>query len=318
LDGPLYQKHAYITTVLFFFSIFSLLTYPLPPVIYIIKTHLSPPPHPSGHKALNVLFYVKIGMSLLTFLALGTMRRGPKLYFESHKLSIGYGWAMEERKIEEREQEDDSLRKTDKNSWTRFGIRSRRGNRIRLEENENEPLISSEEEGESMTGGKLETDKRESNVLDYYNSSIFDLLVVAYIWPLALITLNRPELHPEDLPQMPEALRAENVQLPRGEGTFVKTIEEVEQVEREEANGKTRQDVGKKWTSWTLLKAACKGQGWVIAFCKPSCPLALNRDPYSMVVTAFISYLVRGIICFDHFLASVLYARDHRDVRTGR
>lgn len=263
---------------MFFSNIFSCITYVLPSLVYILKTHHRLPSYPNNWRnnlAISVLWAIEIGAVLLIFSTIGTMRRGPELYYEAHKLTIGYGWAMESHK-----QEEETVLSKPSRFSRLVNARRRRmkhSTGTTPEESETTPLLDSSVTSPtaySPTSDRSlqeEESEPEPNVLDYYQGSIFSLLFIGYIWPLARITLYRPELRPDDLPQMPEVLRAENVILPRLGERFVLTTDELAAKERRDISDAEQTDMTeakKDWTPWSLLMAVCAGQGWLIFTCE--------------------------------------------------
>jgi hypothetical protein len=277
-DHPLYIRHANITTAMFFGTIFSCITYVVPSLVHIIKTRRRLPPYPTNWRnslAISVLWAVEVIAVLIIFGAIGTMRRGPELYYEAHKLTIGYGWAMESKKQEEEPVTSKPSRLSRLVNARRRRMKDSAG--ITPEELETTPLLNSSVTSPTAysptSDRSLQEEEKEPepNVLDYYQGSIFSLLLIGYIWPLARITVHRPELRPDDLPQMPEALRAENVILPRLGERFVLTTNELAVKERRDSSEQEHEDMAqtkKDWTPWTLLMAVCAGQGWLIFTCE--------------------------------------------------
>lgn len=306
-DHPRYTRHRHLVTAMFFTILLSLLTYPLPSILYIISTHKSTPMTPWKPTWLNTAPYIlEVVAVLLSMWAIGTMRRGPQLYFEAPKLTIGYGWSMEaksasnETPAEDRKTPFGSLRK-------RFGMDSRSRRRkqqgIYLEPEESTetllPPASSDDETTLLASSTASSPKTFDlatepvpNVLDYYQCSIFGLIIVAYIFPLARLATKRPDLHPDDPPQMPETLRAENVQLPGGLGRFVMTRDEWVEREQEAKLGLETSSGSPdrpKMSEWGLLKAVCAGQGWLIFTCKS----ALAFDELTLDKLTLHSDLIR-------------------------
>ncbi|KAG7528989.1 hypothetical protein FFLO_05847 [Filobasidium floriforme] len=205
-DHPTYHRHSKYITALFFLHTFILITYPMPTLLFVLKhRHRLPSRFDSDTNQAMFLTALR-GLECVTLLtawiAVGTMRRGPELYYDAQRLSIGFGWAMEDKK----------------------DVKGRvLGSISREDPVSKEPA---------------------PNVLDYYQCSILSLLFIGYIWSVAALAARRPELRPEDLPHMPETLRAENKQGDGGRG----------------GSGAKR----KVWTPWTLLREVCRGQGWLI------------------------------------------------------
>ena len=263
---------------MFFGAIFSCITYVIPSLVYVLKTRHRLPAYPinwRNNPAISILWAIEIIAVLIIFGAIGTMRRGPELYYEAHKLTIGYGWAMESK----RQEEETVISKPGRLSRLVNARRRRMKHSAGTtpEESETTPLLNSS--GTSPTAYSPTSDRSlqeeesepEPNVLDYYQGSIFSLLLIGYIWPLARITIYRPELRPDDLPQMPEVLRAENVILPRLGERFVLTAKELAVKEGRDSSDVEKEDMAqikKDWTPWTLLMAVCAGQGWLIFTCE--------------------------------------------------
>lgn len=323
-DHPTYHRHSKYTTALFFLHTFSLITYPMPILLFVLeKRHRLPPlpninPDTCQTMFLTALRGLEFGALLAAWIAVGTMRRGPELYYDAQKLSIGYGWAMEDRvdKAANGGKTDGAVKKSVKGRFwgliSGLGVAMKRtseGKRMwgmdgqgqaerradgsrgqeEQEDGEDAPLLASSSTSPTtapptntprfmaQTTEPVEVEPAP-NVLDYYQCSILSLLFIGYIWPVAALAARRPELRPEDLPHMPEGLRAENVLLPPkfelgGERErFVLTPEELEEREWNEKRGFGRRDGAgakrKVWTPWTLLREVCRGQGWLILSCK--------------------------------------------------
>jgi hypothetical protein len=320
-DHPTYHRHSKYTTALFFLHTFSLITYPMPTLLYVLKHRHRLPPLPDLDPARTMILRIAELVTLLTaWIAVGTMRRGPELFFDAQRLSIGYGWAMEDKddKTADKRKADRAVKKSVKGRVSGLGLRlgvamrrrwwgkkgwSTDGEEVQTERRVAGGRLGHDEAGngedatllgssstsplaDPQTGTPQSiTEPQDTvqvvpapNVLDYYQCSILSLLFIGYIWSVASIAARRPELRPEDLPHMPETLRAENVVLPPkfesgGErGRFVLTPEELEEKEWNEKQGdKRRGGAGVKrkvWTPWTLLREVCRGQAWLILSCK--------------------------------------------------
>lgn len=308
----------------------------MPTLLYVLKHRHRIPPLPDPYLNTNqTLFLAALrGLEFVTLLiawiTVGTMRRGPEFFFDAHRLSIGYGWAMEDKidKAADKGKADGAVKKRFKGrvlGWkTGLGAAMKRwrwerevwgmngqGQAERLDEGgrlghdeagngEDAPLLGSSLSS-PMVGSHTETPgsmaqtkdlvpvEPAPNVLDYYQCSILSLLFIGYIWPVAALAARRPELRPEDLPHMPETLRAENVLLPPKfefgglRERFVLTPEELEEREWNEKQGFERcGGAGAKrkvWTPWTLLREVCRGQGWLILSCKSGsgCGFGISR-----------------------------------------
>jgi hypothetical protein len=266
-----------------------------------------------------ILRIAELGTLTTAWIAVGTMRRGPELFFDAQRLSIGFGWAMEDKddKSADKGKADGAVEKSVKgrvSGWnSRLGAamsrrwgrevwgmngqgqaerrNGRNEGREIQEDGEDAPLLESistsptadpqMDTPRSMAETKDTAQVEPApNVLDYYQCSILSLLFIGYIWSVAALAARRPELRPEDLPHMPEALRAEDVLLPPKfesgglRERFVLTPEELEEMEWNEKQGHGgRGGAGVKrkvWTPWTLLREVCRGQGWLILSCKSS------------------------------------------------
>jgi hypothetical protein len=300
----------------------------MPIILFVLKyRHRLPPTFDSDTNQalfLTVLRGLEFVTLLTAWIAVGTMRRGPELFFDAQKLTIGFGWAMENEvdKATDKGKADWAVKKSVKGRFSgsisrlrtalkrwrwRWGRKvwgmngqgqaERRdaGGRLGHDEagnGEDATLLGSSSimspTADPQTGtSRSITEPQEPvevepapNVLDYYQCSILSLLFIGYIWSVAALAARRPELRPEDLPHMPEALRAENVLLPpkfefggRRE-RFVLTPEELEEKEWNDKQGDGRRDGAgakrKVWTPWTLLREVCRGQGWLILSCESS------------------------------------------------
>lgn len=325
-DHPRYQRHSYITTALFYAITLSVTTYIMPSLLYVLKYRQRLPARPTTWESAPIFTGLRLTefiAVLLSFGSIGTMRRGPELFYNAHKLTIGYGWAMEAKNVQ-----DEPARKPGRFSklvaartrrWKKDASATKRS--VTEEEREDAPLLGSSSATSPTAyspASPRSLDEKDTaaeptaNVLDYYQCSIFGLLLIQYIWPIAGMAARQPELRPEDLPHMPEALRSENVILPGTRERFVLNPEELEEKEWSDAQGISKVNVSRKntpWTPWTLLKEVCRGQGWLILSCTSASTAVAGSTANPFDLTFYThSGRVRMDLQRVDVPASVLYA----------
>jgi hypothetical protein len=318
-DHPTYQRHSYITVSLFYTVTLSVITYVLPSLLYILTYRRRLPVRPdtwgSDH-VFNGLRLVELLSVLVAFVTIGSTRRGPELFYEAQELTIGYGWSMEAARPDNK-----PVKKIPGRFSKLVAARTRRGKKH--QQLDSEPPADSDREVDEDANGDIQEDapllgssatsatayspasplsideadnaiERPPNVLDYYQCSIFGLLFIGYIWPIASLAARRPELRPEDLPHLPEALRSENVELPGSRERFVLTPEELKEKEWNDKQGSSELGSGlaQKWTPWTLLVEVCRGQGWLIISCKWGHFRSFKRHVSDLVLLIICSAIV--------------------------
>ncbi|WVO18186.1 hypothetical protein L204_105890 [Cryptococcus depauperatus] len=176
--------HRRFCTTLFLTLIALVIVHLLPGITYTIITHLSSPSLSARHS--TIIHHLRSVFILLSLIAAGGMRRGPRLYCPPPKLGTGFGL--------NEEKEDKAmiikLTATEENN----GLSSCSAT----------TLSSQEEE-------QYARDENQSNVFDYRNSSMLNLLSLCFMTPLARLSINVDSLSQSDLPVMEEHIRNSSI-----------------------------------------------------------------------------------------------------------
>ncbi|WVR06775.1 hypothetical protein IAU60_003810 [Kwoniella sp. DSM 27419] len=214
--------HRTLCQTLFLTFLLLLALHPLPSIYYTIKTHTAPPNLSNPYAPL--VQNLRLSSLLACLVAVGCMRRGPKLYFQPPSLQTGFGLAGERHDI------------------TEGGVKIK--------------LTPADQEGEApLTGVTIDQqaipartngEEETSNVFDYGSSSMLDFVFLSYCSSLAFRSMRVPALKQSDLPHMEEQTRNSGVR------------ESVVADDHDRARRPT------PVTQWQLVKALWSGKGAIV------------------------------------------------------
>ncbi|WVF71138.1 hypothetical protein IAT40_005935 [Kwoniella sp. CBS 6097] len=219
------KLHRMLCVTVFLLSFTMIILHPLPGITFTIITHRSPPSVSTPHA--NLIYHLRTASLILVLLAVGCMRRGPRLYFPPPKLGTGFGINKEKEE----------------------GGTSNSGVRIKLtpaEEEESDIPVP-------LSGITIDDDvniqaEEQSNVFDYHNSSMLNFIFLTYIASLAFRSMKVDSLSQSDLPLMDEKTRNSSIR----ETAFSSDNKDSEAV---------RVD---KVTSWAVVKTLWHGREAVV------------------------------------------------------
>ncbi|WVQ77878.1 hypothetical protein IAR50_007581 [Cryptococcus sp. DSM 104548] len=208
-----------------FLTALSLLAlHPIPGIAYTIFTHISPPTLSAVHG--TSIQHLRTAALIATLLAVGLMRRGPKLYFPPPRLGTGFGLNNEK---DGSQQEEDS--------------------RVVIK------LTPAEEEADPPASA-MTIDQQQhaiprepaSNVFDYDNSAMLVFVTIGYMAPLAIRSAYVDSLQQSDLPILEDRTRNSGIR----DSVFSADIKEEPFM--------TENNVG----SWQLVKILWAGKSWTV------------------------------------------------------
>ncbi|ODO08343.1 ATP-dependent bile acid transporter [Cryptococcus wingfieldii CBS 7118] len=198
----------------------------VPGIAYTIITHLSPPTLSAAHGTL--LRHLRTAALVATLLAVGLMRRGPKLYFPPPRLGTGFGLSNEKEEKEDEAGEDE-----------RVVIK------LTPAAEEADPLASAVTIGQQQHAIPSEP---ASNVFDYDNSAMLVFVVIGYMAPLAVRSAYVDSLQQSDLPMLEDRTRNSGID------------DSVFSADRKDEAFIPENKIG----SWQLVKLLWAGKGWTV------------------------------------------------------
>ncbi|WWC94460.1 hypothetical protein V866_001306 [Kwoniella sp. B9012] len=260
--------HRTLCVTSFILLLLLIIIHPLPGIWYTIQTHQSSPTL-SIHNS-TLVYYLRTGFLWVSFLVVGLMRRGPKLYFEPPRLGTGFG--LNEVKVKSTQK----IKGGKGDSGVRIKLNPPPEDEIGV--NGHVPLSgitigSSEDE----TVGSLEEREGEeqSNVLDYDNSSMLSFIFLGYIGNLAYTSMKVESLVQDDLPLLEEKTRNSGIT----ENVF-------------STDDKTKAHLNThKVTGWDLVKSMWRGKGTAVFI---TAALEIFRNLVSFVQIAAMHEIIQS------------------------
>ncbi|OCF43038.1 hypothetical protein I317_03131 [Kwoniella heveanensis CBS 569] len=246
------KLHRTLCLTVFLLSLAMIIGHPLPGIVFTIKTYLSPPSVSTRHA--NLVYHLRTACLVSVLLAVGCMRRGPKLYFPPPKLGTGFG-------INKEREEGGATG-------------SSNGVRIKLtpaEEEESDIPVP-------LSGITIDDDvniqaEEKSNVFDYHNSSMLNFIFLSYIASLAFRSMKVDSLSQSDLPLLEEKTRNSSIR----ETAFSSSHKDSQAVQID------------KVTSWSVVKTLWHGKGTIVLI---SFVLETTRNLFSFVQIAAMREII--------------------------
>ncbi|TYJ53022.1 hypothetical protein B9479_006351 [Cryptococcus floricola] len=223
----------------------------VPGIAYTIITHLPPPTLSAAHGTL--LRHLRTAALVATLLAVGLMRRGPKLYFPPPRLGTGFGLSNEKEEKEDEAGEDE-----------RVVIK------LTPAAEEADPLASAVTIGQQQHSIPSEP---ASNVFDYDNSAMLVFVVIGYMAPLAFRSAYVDSLQQSDLPLLEDRTRNSGID------------DSVFSADRKEEALIPENKIG----SWQLVKLVWAGKGWAVFI---SFALETTRNLISFIQIAALHEII--------------------------